>query len=246
MPETTKLPPDTRAAWEALQDLPEMHGFVLIGGTALTLRLGHRISEDLDFAYHGKKLPRRRVLRIVQRMAERGQSMDPHPNPLDEEEFLDAGLELADYHQDYVVNAAVKVTFVTLDPPANQVLAGGSNDGLRIASLDEIFALKSLVCAERSKTRDWFDLHYLMSGHGFTIDDFYHVFLRCDARAKFDNAQHRLRSGRPQLGDEGYAYLLERAPSLDEIRSFFAEQLDGLEIRLAKRALSARHPDDDA
>ena len=36
-----------RALWPDLAEVP--HSFVLYGGTALALRLGHRISEDFDF-----------------------------------------------------------------------------------------------------------------------------------------------------------------------------------------------------
>lgn len=41
------LPPPQRRLWEELSQVPER--FVLYGGTALALRLGHRASEDFDF-----------------------------------------------------------------------------------------------------------------------------------------------------------------------------------------------------
>lgn len=43
------LPPATDRLWALLQHAGELDGFVLIGGTALSLQLNHRISEDLDF-----------------------------------------------------------------------------------------------------------------------------------------------------------------------------------------------------
>jgi predicted nucleotidyltransferase component of viral defense system len=33
-----------------------MRGFVLVGGTALTMHLGHRVSEDLDFMWADTRL----------------------------------------------------------------------------------------------------------------------------------------------------------------------------------------------
>ena len=48
---TNKLRPDTAGVWAALEGHPLLKGFILIGGTALTLRIGHRVSEDLGFAY---------------------------------------------------------------------------------------------------------------------------------------------------------------------------------------------------
>ena len=46
-PRLETLPPPQRQLWKELAEIPS--GFVLYGGTALALRLGHRISEDFDF-----------------------------------------------------------------------------------------------------------------------------------------------------------------------------------------------------
>lgn len=47
IPRLDVLPPPQRALWPELTGIPP--GFVLYGGTALALRLGHRTSEDFDF-----------------------------------------------------------------------------------------------------------------------------------------------------------------------------------------------------
>jgi hypothetical protein len=49
-PRVDVLPEAQRALWPELARLPE--GFVLYGGTALALRLGHRTSVDFDFFSH--------------------------------------------------------------------------------------------------------------------------------------------------------------------------------------------------
>src|SRR6266849_8230459 len=41
------LPPPQKTLWPELREIPKQ--FVLYGGTALTLRLGHRTSSDFDF-----------------------------------------------------------------------------------------------------------------------------------------------------------------------------------------------------
>jgi len=46
-PRLNILPSSQRALWKELKATPKH--FVLYGGTALALRLGHRVSEDLDF-----------------------------------------------------------------------------------------------------------------------------------------------------------------------------------------------------
>src|SRR5918996_3622199 len=50
-----RLPAPQRKLWTELSEVPR--GFVLYGGTALTLRLGHRISEDFDFFSNEALLP---------------------------------------------------------------------------------------------------------------------------------------------------------------------------------------------
>ncbi len=241
----SKLRVDTRTVWEQLDGHPLLKGFVLIGGTALALRVGHRVSEDLDFAYAtGEHLPRTRLDLLVRSLRDRGITLALNQSPRAEEEFLDAGLELADYQQDFLANDTVKVSFMSPDAPAQLVIAGDSSLPVRVATLDEIFALKSLVCAERSKTRDWFDLYVLMTRHGFSIVDFHDVFLRYGAMAKFDNAEMRLRASKPDPGDEGYEQLLTDAPALDAMQIFFQERLDELEVRLAKQAFSSSASDE--
>jgi hypothetical protein len=234
--DTSKLPVQTRTVWEKLETHPLLKGFVLIGGTALTLRIGHRISKDLDFAYAAPHLPGPQLTALVRDLAKLSIRMVLNQSPLAQEEFIDAGLVLEHYQQNYIANDAVKMTFVTLDPPADKVLTGSIQDRLRVATLDEIFATKCLVSAERSKTRDWFDLYILITRHGYSMDDFYRVFESLDSLNKYDIATMRLRKCRPDLGDEGYEQLLPDAPTLDAMRTFFSEQLDVLEARLAEIA----------
>ena len=50
--ETVK--PDTFSLLKELMLVKEMQHFNLVGGTALSLRLGHRISVDLDLFSHEK------------------------------------------------------------------------------------------------------------------------------------------------------------------------------------------------
>lgn len=49
------MPRATAHAWRTLAPhLPE--DLYLGGGTALAVRLGHRVSQDLDFFYHGDRV----------------------------------------------------------------------------------------------------------------------------------------------------------------------------------------------
>src|SRR5258708_5838273 len=46
--------PGTLSLLERLMQIPELGKFSLVGGTALSLRFGHRTSVDLDLFYHEK------------------------------------------------------------------------------------------------------------------------------------------------------------------------------------------------
>ncbi len=61
------LPPSQRDLWPALGPTIGL-GFVLYGGTAIALRLGHRISIDFDFFNNGS-LDRRAIAAALPFMA---------------------------------------------------------------------------------------------------------------------------------------------------------------------------------
>jgi len=55
-PRLDVLPPSQRALWDELGEIPD--GFVLYGGTAIALHLGHRDSVDFDFFVPAELDPR--------------------------------------------------------------------------------------------------------------------------------------------------------------------------------------------
>jgi len=237
--DTSRLPTETRQLWEALHHEPLLHGFVLIGGTALALRIGHRLSEDLDFAYLGARLPKQRLNVLKEALLEQGIQLEEITDVVTQEEFLVTGLALADYQQNYLAHlpqGSVKLSFVCLDPHVTGLFAGDVSTPLRVASLDEVFKSKVFACASRSKTRDWFDLYVLMNQFGFDGEDLYRTLVETARENTFDMISMRLRSGKPSLADEGYATLLQDPPSLEVMRDFFNAMLDRLEVDLSSAA----------
>ncbi len=241
--DTSKLRPDTARVWNAIESQPRLKGFVLIGGTAMTLRIGHRVSEDLDFAYGASKLPEVQLKSLSKDLASLGIDMVPNDDPLAIESFHNDGLVLTEYQQNYIActpdGGKVKVSFVVLDPPAGSLVPALVDDPLRVATLDEIFNTKAWVCSQRAKTRDWFDLFTLISSHGYTFEDIYAVYRRLGRLPSFKILDMHLRACKPDLNDEGYLQLTKNAPSLDDLREFFNSGLDELEVRQAKRAFMA-------
>jgi len=228
------LPASTETAWTALRSRRELGGFTLVGGTALALRIRHRISEDLDFAWPELRLPATRIRLALEATRIPYES---HDNPAAALEFADSGLELHDYQQDYLV-AGAKVSFFAVDSQLARVLSSETSDTPRIASLQEIFASKCLASAQRSRSRDWYDLYVLIRDHGFSLRDYLAAFETAGDRLACEGGLTRLCSGKPDQADEGFHALVENAPPIAELAAFFRARRDELEMSLAAERLA--------
>lgn len=148
-PRTEILPPPQRALWPELTGVPR--GFVLYGGTALALRLGHRASEDFDFFSNEDFRPddlERRVpfLRDPRRL-------QSSPNTLVVQ--VDRG-------------GPVKVSFFGgLSLRRIQDPEPVEENRLLVASLLDLAATKVKVVQDRAEAKDYVDLgHILEEGVG--------------------------------------------------------------------------------
>lgn len=103
---------------------PSASGLLLAGGTALALRIAHRSSADLDFVFTSQRLPRRRIDKLLDELRP-GHDVMAMANVAAEQDFLDSGLDLADYQRDYSIGR-VKVTFFTPIPPNSGRCSGES------------------------------------------------------------------------------------------------------------------------
>ncbi len=183
------LTPPADRFWERLQQEPALTGFILIGGSALALHFGHRTSEDLDFIFRGTEeplpiqLPRAALKTVVSRLESAGASVLANDSPAGWLEFERQGMDLHDYQQSYVVDG-VNLSFFVPDAPLAKLMRPGVVGGPRLAEEDELFQSKALVSASRSKTRDWFDLYYLMTERGHTMEEFMQTFERVPAGAR--------------------------------------------------------------
>lgn len=228
------LKAETQRLWDFLKDRRSLAGFVLVGGTALAMHLAHRISEDLDLMIPEPKLPRGRIKALIRDAAEHGFVFTARDRIQDVEEFEDSGLELHDYQQNFLVEGAVRVTLVAPDPELLPLLRAGSPDGPRVASLEEIFRLKCIACANRTKTRDWLDLYVLLDRGLFQPMDIYRTFQLAGVPNKFDIAMSRMCTSRVPADDEGYQSTMARPPSLARMRKRFTQIRNTIEKEAAR------------
>lgn len=139
------LTPDTRLAFQKAADLPGIERFYLAGGTGLALHLGHRFSVDLDFFSSDPDAVgsnERSLMRIA---------------------FDDPTLSIGfDKDMTFVATwRGVGVSFFSLSlyPLVQDPLIV---DGVPLATLEEIGAMKLAAIMSRGTRKDYVDLYCIL------------------------------------------------------------------------------------
>ena len=212
------MPEETAYIFDILKSFQELNQFYLIGGTALSLHIGHRLSEDLDFITKEQKLPREAIQASLDKLRQSRIQVVRDDDATSYDEFQIAGMELHDYSQSFIVEMKCKVTFFTAeDHHINLLQSPLGQTGLSIATLDELQDLKSVVCAFRSSSRDWLDL-YLLESRGFGVAGWKQAFEKAGlSQDQFQDALYRIKSGKLPPSDPGFQTLLKNPPSIPEI-----------------------------
>ena len=152
-PRVDMLPPASQRLWRELGSTP--HDFVLYGGTALALRLGHRRSVDFDF-FSSSHVDSARLLREVSYLQ---------------------GAEVVQRSPDTltcIVDRAgpVRVSFFgglvlrrVADPDSL------AEPRLNIASLRDLAATKAEVVQARAAAKDYLDMDALIDRAGVSLSD---------------------------------------------------------------------------
>lgn len=116
-----------------------LHKYVLVGGSALTLHICHRKSEDLDFFTYEDNFNKKEILDFIKNF--------------ETKEIINQTNEQMDLLLD-----GVKVTFFN----ANwSFLKPQKIDRFNLASIEQIAAMKVNVLFLRAKYRDYYDLYFL-------------------------------------------------------------------------------------
>jgi nucleotidyltransferase AbiEii toxin of type IV toxin-antitoxin system len=139
------LPEAQRRLWEELSDTPD--AFVLYGGTAIALRLGHRQSVDFDFFAFGDINPDQ-LMKTVPYLAN-AKNARTQPNTLDA--ILDR-------------DGNVHVSFFGL-PKLRQIMPPIEieNPKLKIADMLDLAGTKMSVVQHRAQAKDYLDAHAIFT-----------------------------------------------------------------------------------
>ena len=132
-----------RAVLKELAPFARDHGFYLGGGTALALQLGHRRSVDFDWF---REEPLEDPLRLASEIAAAGIRFKP------------SGTEAGTLHG---ISRGVRVSFLEYRYPLLRPLVETRLSGVRLASLEDIAAMKLAAVAQRGSRKDFVDVFAL-------------------------------------------------------------------------------------
>lgn len=136
-----------------IQRIPDLADLRLVGGTALSLQLGHRASVDIDL--FGKFDPAKSFRKVL---ADKGHAVE--------------GAESGDV-QTLVVDG-VKVDLVNY--PYEWISDAVGESGVKLAGLDDIVAMKLSAAANRGKKKDFIDIAVLLDR--FSLEEMFAKYQR--------------------------------------------------------------------
>lgn len=138
----------TRTVLEKISEEKFIDKFTLVGGTALSVQIEHRLSEDLDFMLDGEFLDSNSIKKFVDKIFRGSYKLIKQDN---------------DHQLDFIINE-VKVTFFTSSAVSIpfQVKEYSKRFGnVNIASPLIISILKLNAIAQRNTIRDYYDLYFI-------------------------------------------------------------------------------------
>lgn len=144
------LTPNTSLIIEKISRLECIKPYVLVGGTALSLQLGTRESEDLDFMSWRKSKSEKREVdwpTIKKELEEVAHVEKVEILDMDHVEFVVDGVKLSFYANPNHSPVEEEINFL---------------NNLRLADKKSIGAMKMEVMLRRSKFRDYYDIYSLV------------------------------------------------------------------------------------
>lgn len=152
------LAPHTQEIFEAVSKLDCIKPYLLVGGTALSLQIGTRQSEDLDFMkWRTSKAEKMEVswFQIEKELATIGEIQHKDILDIDHVEYRMAGVKFSFY-------ACPKYSPVS--QPVNYL------NYIKLADVKSIGAMKMEVMLRRSNFRDYYDIYSILKA-GVDIHD---------------------------------------------------------------------------
>ncbi len=199
--------------------LESIKPYILAGGTALAMQIGHRKSEDLDFMLWRKSKIEKPMVdwaAIEKELIEKIGEIE-HFNMLgfDQVEFMVAGVKFSFYVSDNYCPVSEPVSYL---------------GNIRLADIYAIMAMKMEVMLRRMKMRDYYDIYAILK-EGYDISE------GIDAALKY--SQHKLKTknivmmllSNRFMSDENFEQLAPKYNvSKEEIREYILQKLKNAKL----------------
>lgn len=212
-PHWEATPPDTRQLLETIGAFSFRNRFYLGGGTALALRLGHRVSHDLDFFSDTDRVDGDTRAEILADLRRAFPDLEIATDTIGDLTVSIFGKDVGFYSYRYQM----------LEP-------GDDLLGTRVAGLLDIAAMKLDAIAGRGLRRDFYDLYFL--AQRFTLES---LFERAKQKYPYSGPRDFPMIVMPYLNDFTNADIDKPVATLppvswEEVRAFFLAEAQ----RLAK------------
>ena len=142
---------------ELVAQLECIKPYILCGGTALAMQIGHRKSEDLDFMMWRKSQTEKPEVdwnAIEKELSEKiGEIENFNMLGFDQVEFLVKGVKISFFVSDNLSPVSMPVTYL---------------GNIRLADIESIMAMKMEVMLRRMKYRDYYDIYCILQ-EGYSI-----------------------------------------------------------------------------
>lgn len=135
----------------SISSMDTIKSYVLVGGTALSLQISHRLSEDLDFMRWQKHKTEKMNVDIsrIQKELKINHTIDK----LDILEFN---------HVEFYIDGGVKLSFYAPEKKEPVIKTLPYLNNLRLADIDTIASLKMETMLRRTLFRDYYDLYCIL------------------------------------------------------------------------------------
>lgn len=237
------MPERTRSVFEALSKQPLMSGFILIGGTALSIQAGHRVSEDLDFWLPGDRMSKPRIDAVLANLAAQGHRHEFVTPAWKISQAKINGTDLLAQSRDHVIDG-VKVTFFARNDIPYQHFSGmrrivEDGIGFEVMHKDSIFGMKAWLISQRIRSRDLFDLMVFVRDQGKSVRDILEAGLAADPGYQREYAKEVLVGNVPvDKEDEGFASI-GLDVDIKAVHAFFLDRVNQYEISVAASIVRA-------
>jgi hypothetical protein len=142
----------TNDIFEAISVLNCISGYTLIGGSALSLQIGHRLSEDLDFCRWSTNLKTDQPTVDWPQINKELGTIGPVEN-----------IDVLGFDQVNFIVSGVKISFLTKQENLSPIVhVVPILNNIVAADLDSIGAMKVEVMLRRSEWRDYYDIYSIL------------------------------------------------------------------------------------